>query len=70
MSELIERTMKRRKRARAYKPAGPTPDIETLIRWDWDGGCETVCEHANWVEPDGYCHQCGAPSWLIYMGMI
>jgi hypothetical protein len=31
------------------------PDIETLIEWEAEGGCEAACPHGCWVEPDGTC---------------
>ena len=45
------------------------PDIQTLARWEAEGGCEAACPHACWVEPDGYCPH-GHPSWLIVLGLI
>ena len=45
------------------------PDIETLIAWEEEGGCEAACPYACWVEPDGTCEH-GKPSWLIVMGLI
>ena len=45
------------------------PDIETLIAWEDEGGCEAACPYACWVEPDGTCEH-GKPSWLIVMGLI
>ena len=45
------------------------PDIETLIAWEEEGGCEAACPYACWVEPDGTCEH-GNPSWLIVMGLI
>ena len=46
------------------------PTIEDLEEWMDEGGCETACEHAAWVEPDGHCPECGAQSWLLKMGLI
>lgn len=58
---------------RAPQPAGePTlepPDIETLIGWEAQGGCEAACPHGCWVEPDGMCPH-GNPSWLLKLGLI
>jgi hypothetical protein len=45
------------------------PDIETLMEWDAEGGCEAACPHHCWVEPDGICSH-GNPSWLLKLGMI
>jgi len=47
-----------------------TPTIEDLEEWMDEGGCETACVHAVWVEPDGHCPECGAGSWLLTMGLI
>ena len=46
-----------------------TPDLETLMEWDADGGCEAACPHGCWVEPDGRCTH-GNPSWLLKLGFI
>jgi hypothetical protein len=43
------------------------PDIQTLMEWEAQGGCEAT--DGCWVEPDGTCPH-GCPSWLIVMGMI
>ena len=48
-------------------PTEPTPDIEQLMEWDSDGGCEAT--DGCWVEPNGKCEH-GHDSWLRYMGMI
>ena len=45
------------------------PDIETLLAWDEEGGCEAACPYGCWVEPDGTCEH-GNPNWLIVMGLI
>lgn len=50
-------------------PQPEPPDIETLIQWEAQGGCEAACPHGCWVEPDGICPH-GKPSWLIVMGLI
>lgn len=43
--------------AHTSKPAaGPPfmfPDVETLIEWEAEGGCEAACPEQCWVEPDG-----------------
>jgi len=44
------------------------PSIEQLMQWENEGGCESACIHQEWVEPDGRCPECGAPSWLLYLG--
>lgn len=44
-----------------------TPDIEQLIEWESDGGCEAT--DGCWVEPDGTCEH-GYRSWLLVLGMI
>jgi hypothetical protein len=49
------------------EPTTPTPDVEQLMEWDADGGCEAT--DGCWVEPDGECEH-GHLSWLRYMGMI
>lgn len=28
------------------------PDLETLMEWQDEGGCEAACPHHCWVEPD------------------
>jgi hypothetical protein len=43
------------------------PDVETLMEWEAEGGCEAV--DGCWVEPDGTCPH-GCPSWLLVMGLI
>ena len=45
------------------------PNVETLIEWEAEGGCEAACPHGCWVEPDGVCSH-GNPSWLLKMGLI
>jgi hypothetical protein len=45
------------------------PDVETLIAWEAEGGCEAACPHGCWVEPDGVCIH-GHPSWLLKLGLI
>ena len=45
------------------------PDLETLMQWESEGGCEAACPHSCWVEPDGTC-QHGNPSWLLKQGFI
>jgi len=45
------------------------PDLETLMRWEAEGGCEAACSHGCWVEPDGHCPH-GQPSWLLELGLI
>jgi hypothetical protein len=52
--------------------AGPElepPDVETLIAWEAQGGCEAACPHHCWTEPDGTCPH-GNPSWLLKLGLI
>ena len=44
-------------------------DVETLIAWEAQGGCEAACPHHCWVEPDGTCTH-GNPSWLLKLGLI
>lgn len=55
------------------EPAGESklrpPDVETLIEWESEGGCEAACPHHCWVEPDGRCTH-GNPSWLLKLGLI
>ena len=45
------------------------PDLETLMQWEADGGCEAACPHGCWVEPDGVCTH-GNSSWLLKLGFI
>jgi hypothetical protein len=45
------------------------PDLETLIEWEAEGGCQAACPEGCWVEPDGVCPH-GNPSWLIVLGLI
>jgi len=45
------------------------PDLETLMEWEAEGGCEAACSHGCWVEPDGTCPH-GQPSWLLKLGMV
>ena len=49
------------------KPTENQPNIEQLIQWESEGGCEAT--DGCWVEPDGVCPD-GYPSWLLYLGMI
>jgi hypothetical protein len=48
----------------AAEPKLRPPDVETLIEWEAQGGCEAACSHHCWVEPDGTCPH-GNPSWLL-----
>jgi hypothetical protein len=62
----------RQRLARQEKTANPQlepPDIETLMQWEAEGGCEAACPHGCWVEPDGVCTH-GNPSWLVKLGFI
>lgn len=43
------------------------PDMETLMAWEEDGGCEAT--DGCWVEPDGVCEH-GKKSWLLVAGLI
>lgn len=45
------------------------PEIETLIAWEAEGGCEAACPDHCWVEPDGVCPH-GKPSWFLHLGLI
>ena len=49
------------------EPITEEPDVDQLIEWESDGGCEAT--DGCWVEPDGVCSH-GHPSWLIQLGMI
>ena len=51
------------------KPRLEVPDIETLMEWEEEGGCEAACPEHCWVEPDGHCPH-GHPSWLLKLGLI
>ena len=46
---------------------GDAPDIETLMDWSEQGGCEAT--DGCWVEPDGVCEH-GRQSWLLELSMI
>ena len=48
-------------------PSRPAPDIDQLIEWESEGGCEAT--DGCWVEPDGTCEH-GCQSWLLELGMI
>jgi hypothetical protein len=42
------------------------PDVETLIEWEAEGGCEAACPHGCWVEAEGVCphgNPVGCSSW-------
>jgi hypothetical protein len=53
----------------ATEPELKPPDVETLIAWEAEGGCEAACPHHCWTEPDGTCPH-GNPSWLLKLGLI
>ena len=53
----------------AAEPKLELPDVETLIEWEAEGGCEAACPHRCWTEPDGTCTH-GHPSWLLKLGLI
>jgi len=48
-------------------PAVEPPDLETLMKWEADGGCEAT--DGCWVEADGACSH-GCQSWLLELGLI
>lgn len=48
-------------------PTTPEPDVETLMAWVDDGGCEAT--DGCWVEPDGTCEH-GHRSWMVFLGYI
>ena len=50
-------------------PRPKPPDMDTLMEWEAEGGCEAACPYGCWVEPDGTCPH-GHPSWLIVMGLV
>jgi hypothetical protein len=54
-----------------WDPCDPTkaqaPDLETLIEWEAEGGCEAV--DGCWVESDGTCPH-GCRSWLLELGLV
>jgi hypothetical protein len=54
--------------SKAETPLEP-PDLETLMEWAEEGGCEAACSYGCWVEPDGVCEH-GKPSWLLQLGLI
>ena len=45
------------------------PELETLMEWEAEGGCEAACPEQCWVEADGVCTH-GNPSWLLKLGLI
>jgi hypothetical protein len=49
------------------QPTTEQPDIETLMDWNDDSGCEAT--DGCWVEPDGSCEH-GHLSWMRYLGYI
>ena len=51
------------------EPQLKPPDVDTLIEWEAEGGCEAACPHHCWTEPDGVCAH-GNPSWLLKLGLI
>jgi hypothetical protein len=51
------------------EPKLEPPDLETLIEWESEGGCEAACPYSCWVEVDGVCSH-GHPSWLLKLGLI
>ena len=53
----------------AVEPRLEPPDIETLMAWEAEGGCEAACPHHCWIEPDGTCIH-GNPSWLLKLRLI
>jgi hypothetical protein len=53
----------------AEDPELEPPDVETLIAWEAEGGCEAACPHHCWVEADGICPH-GNPSWMLKLGLI
>lgn len=48
-------------------PTEAKPDLDTLISWMSESGCEAT--DGCWVEPDGVCPD-GHPSWLLRLGLI
>ena len=72
-SEPLETISPEECSGRTDEPAAETelepPDIETLIEWEAEGGCEAACPHGCWVELDGHCPH-GNPSWLLRLGLI
>ena len=53
----------------APEPKLKPPNVETLMQWEAEGGCEAACPHQCWIEPDGVCTH-GNPSWLLKLGLI
>jgi hypothetical protein len=51
------------------EPQLEPPDLETLMAWVEEGGCEAACPDSCWIEPDGVCSH-GHPSWLLKLGLI
>jgi hypothetical protein len=48
-------------------PERTVPDVELLMEWSEEGGCETPS--GEWVEPDGR-DEYGCPSWMLIAGLI
>jgi hypothetical protein len=55
--------------AEKTEPKLSPPDLETLMQWEAEEGCEAACPHGCWVESDGTCPH-GNPSWLLKLGLI
>jgi len=51
----------------AETPELEPPDLETLMAWEEEGGCEAT--DGCWVESDGVCSH-GHQSWLLELGLI
>jgi len=49
------------------EPTTARPDIDTLMEWSEEGGCEAT--DGCWVEPDGSCPH-GHVAWMIFLRMI
>ena len=48
-------------------PGCYVPDVDELLDWMSDGGCETPS--GEWVEADGWDSE-GNPSWMLIYGLI
>ncbi len=65
--DLKDYSRGRREDGLRHKPTVPAPDIETLMEWESESGCEAT--DGCWVEPDGQCAH-GHVSWLRQYGLI
>lgn len=68
VNELVEETEPPTvKRGPCSWDKSQVPELETLMEWEAEGGCEAT--DGCWVEPDGVCPH-GCRSWLLELGLI